>query len=236
MQENIFKISFDDKNYCEINLIGGGILDLYLGGKRILYSGERPDGGNAFTHPCIPNFNIAKDMPNHGPARKEQWNKVDNNTINWTMNAIEGIYPAGIEATRIFEIKEKEILVTTIVKNNGEKELPTNIAEHNYFYCPKDEIKNVKVNGTFFHEKALEADAQFNPWQDENIIEIPNIGKLAFITSGYKAFAQWSQPKATFACVEPIEIMPPKPEEFHNSSPILKPNQIKEFKYNVRLT
>ena len=27
--------------------------------------------GKAFTHPCIPNFNIAKDLPNHGPARKE---------------------------------------------------------------------------------------------------------------------------------------------------------------------
>lgn len=235
MQENIFTISFDKNNYCQINLTGGGVMDLYLSGKKIFYSGQRPDGGSAFTHPCIPNFNIAQDMPNHGPARKEQWEKVSENTITWEMTEIPNIYPQGIVAERSFAIGDKYLTVTTRIKNTGEETLPTNIAEHNYFACPSEEVKNVMVNGNYFHPEALRANAQFNPWQDKNIIYIPNIGEFEFNISGYQAFAQWSQPNAPFACIEPIEIMPPQTDEFHTQSPKIKPGESKTFSYTIRL-
>jgi len=221
---------------CEIDLIGGGITNLYLDNKHILYAGPRPDGGKAFTHPCIPNFNIAKDLPNHGPARKESWEQIDDNTISWVMTEIKGIYSAGIKATRKFKLKDKAITVTTTIINTGENSLPTNIAEHNYFVCPKDKVKDVKINGILFHEKAQLADAQFNPWQDENILEIPSIGKLEFNTKRYAAFAQWSQPNAPFACIEPIEILPPKPDSFFEVAPKITPGETKVFEYTIRLS
>jgi galactose mutarotase-like enzyme len=220
---------------CEIDLTGGGITNLYLNNKHILYAGPRPDGGKAFTHPCIPNFNIAKNLPNHGPARKETWEKINDNTIVWEMKEIENIYPKGIKATREFKLKEKSITVTTTIENIGSEELTTNIAEHSYFACPKEEVKNVKVNGILFHKEALKANAQFNPWQDKNILEIPSIGKLEFNTKGYKAFAQWSQIDAPFACVEPIEIMPPEPEDFFEIAPKMKPGETKVFEYIIKL-
>lgn len=210
-------------------------MDIYLDGKKILYSGQRPDSGVAFTHPCIPNFNIAKDLPNHGPARKEQWEKVSENTIAWQMTEIPNVYPQGIVAERSFEIGDKYLTVTTTIKNTGGKILSTNIAEHNYFACPSDEVKNVRVNGKSFHPEALKANAQFNPWQNKNIISIPTIGQLEFNTSGYQAFAQWSQPNAPFACIEPIEIMPPHPDEFHTQSPKIKPGELKVFSYTIKL-
>lgn len=220
---------------CEIDLIGGGVTNLYLDGKHILYAGPRPDGGKAFTHPCIPNFNLAKDLPNHGPARKEKWEQLDNNSVSWTMKEIKGIYPAGIKAIRKFELGEKSIAVTTTITNIGKSDLPTNIAEHNYFACPKDEVKNVKINGNIIHEEALKANAQFNSWQDKNILEIPGIGKLQFNTKGYKAFAQWSQPEAPFACIEPIEVRPPQSDDFFKIAPKIRPGETKVFEYTILL-
>jgi len=220
---------------CEINLLGGGIMNLYLAGKHILYAGTRPDGGQAFTHPCIPNFNIAKDLPNHGPARKELWDKVNENTISWEMTAIENIYPAGIKATRQFEIDEKSFTTITTIENRGSINLATNIAEHNYFNCPKEEVKNVKINGQTIHKEALKASAQYNHWQDKNILEIPGLGKLQFNTSGYQAFAQWTQPNAPFVCIEPIEIIPPNPEDFKKNSPKINPGEKKLFSYTITL-
>ncbi|MDH5533598.1 MAG: hypothetical protein OEX81_04185 [Candidatus Pacebacteria bacterium] len=236
-KKNILSLQSDTnpKTKCEIDLIGGGITSLFLNGKRVLYAGPRPDGGMAFTHPCIPNFNLAKDLPNHGPARKDAWIKEDDNTISWEMKEIENIYPKGIKATREFKLGDKSITVITTISNNGENDLPTNIAEHNYFSCPKDEVKNVKVNGVPFHKEAQLANAQFNPWKNENILEIPLIGKLEFITSGYNAFAQWSQPDAHFACIEPIEIMPPEPNKFMEIAPKLKPGATKVFKYIIKV-
>lgn len=210
-------------------------MNLYLAGKHVLFAGTRPDGGQAFTHPCIPNFNIAKDLPNHGPARKEMWNKVNEKTISWEMTAIEGIYPAGIKAIRQFEISEKSFTTTTTIKNIGNVSLPTNIAEHNYFACSQDEVKNVKINGQPIHQEALKANAQFNPWQDKNILKIPKLGELQFNTTGYQAFAQWTQPNAPFICIEPIEILPPNPTDFMEVSPKINPGETKIFSYTIVL-
>jgi len=225
-----------ENSYCEINMLGGGIMNLYLNGKHILYAGTRPDGGQAFTHPCIPNFNIADDLPNHGPARKELWTLVNDNTITWEMSEIDDIYPSGIKATRQFEISKKSFTVSTTIKNISKTSLPTNIAEHSYFACPKDQVKNIKINGKPFHKEALQANAQFNPWQNKNILEIPFLGEIKFNTTGYNAFAQWSQPEAPFACIEPIEIMPPRPENFMSSAPLLSPNKEKLFIYSIVIT
>ena len=227
--------SENNKTHCEIDLIGGGITHLYIDGKQIFYTGPRPDGGKAFTHPCIPNFNIADDLPNHGPARKEAWTQINDQTISWEMTEIEGIYPKGIKATREFNLQEKAITVTTTIENDGSSDLPINIAEHCYFACPKDKVKDVKVNGNSFHKEALLANAQFNPWQDNNILEIPEIGKLEFITSGYHAFAEWTQPEAPFACVEPIQIMPPQADQFMELAPKLKTGQKQIFRYTIKL-
>jgi galactose mutarotase-like enzyme len=236
-KSNTFQLTHHTNNNtnCEITLDGGGIMNLYLDGKHILYAGPRPDGGQAYTHPCIPNFNIAKDLPNHGPARKELWTKINENTISWEMKEISGIYPVGIKATRQFQLSEKSITVTTIIENIGESELPTNIAEHNYFVCLKDKVKDIKINGVLFDKKAQQANAKFSPWQDTNNLEIPEIGTLQFNTTAYQAFAQWSQPEAPFACIEPIEIMPPKPEDFMRKTPKIKPGERKTFSYTIKL-
>ena len=166
---------------------------------------------------------------------KKMWERLDDNSICWTMKEIKGIYPVGINAIRKFMFGEKSITVTTIINNNGKVDLPTNIAEHNYFVCPTDEVLNVTINGNNFHPEAAQAIAQFNPWQDKNTIDIPSIGKLQFNTSGYDAFAQWSQPNAPFVCIEPIEIIPPGSNDFMEIAPKIKPGETKIFEYTISL-
>jgi galactose mutarotase-like enzyme len=225
----------DPSTRCDINLVGGGIMDLFIKDTQILYSGPRPDGGIAFTHPCIPNFNLAKDLPNHGPARKELWKKIDATTIAWEMTAIDGIYQEGITAQRSFSLTENSCTVVTTIENKGKQSLPINIAEHTYFTCPTERVKDITINGVPFSKEAQQANAQFNPWQNNSNIYIPGTGNLSFTTSGYDAFAQWSQPGAPFACIEPIQVLPPQPEQFMNDAPLILPQQVNTYSYTLTL-
>lgn len=224
------------KTTCQVDSIGCGIGELWLDGKQILWTGARPDGGRGFTHPCIPNFNLAENMPNHGPARKEEWTKESDNCWSWKMSEIPNIYPTGIEAKREFLLGEKSLTVVTTIKNNSDVSLPINVAEHHYFLCSPNKRSEVKVNGLPFSKTGLVGEAEFNPWnKNEHLIEIPEVGTIKMAVSGYKAFAQWSQPDANFVCVEPIQVMPPTPEDFAQLVPHITPGETKVFRYTLSL-
>ncbi len=221
---------------CQIDPTGCGLGEVWLGGKQILWTGNRPDGGRGFTHPCIPNFNLAQDLPNHGPARKEVWTQVDENSWTWKMSEIKNIYPAGLETRRQFVLGNKELTVTTTIKNNSAIALPINIAEHHYFICDPASRVHVLVNGKTFSQTGLIGEAEYNPWpHNEHLVEIPNIGKIKMSVEGYGAFAQWSQPDANFICVEPIQVMPPAPEAFASQAPKIMPQESKIFSYTLSL-
>ncbi len=220
----------------EIDSVGASISRLKLKGVELIWSGTRPDGGKGITHPCIPNFNIADGLPNHGPARKEEWKAVSEKSFSWSMGVIEGVYPAGIEATRTFEMKDDSLTVTTKITNHSNQDLPINIAEHNYFRCQSEQRSNVKVNGVLFDEQALSANAKYLPIGGNELrIEIPNLPVMVMSVDGYSAFAQWSQPEASFVCVEPIQVLPLEPSEFMSKAPRLKAGDEKVFRYELRV-
>lgn len=224
------------KTICQIEPIGCGVNELYLDGKQILWSGVRPDAGKGFTHPCIPNFNLAKDLPNHGPARKELWLQQSENTWSWQMLEIPEIYPAGLAATRSFKLERESFTVTTTIFNQGQKALPINIAEHHYFKCESNDREKVLVDGKTFSKSGLEGNAEFNRWQvGTHNLFIPGIGQIKLDVAGYEAFAQWSQPEANFVCVEPIQVLPPNSAKFKEEAPQLLPGETKIFSYTLSL-
>lgn len=226
----------NSKTTCQIEPMGCGIGELYLDGKQILWSGVRPDGGKGFTHPCIPNFNLAQNLPNHGPARKELWLQQNENTWSWQMLEIPEIYPAGLVATRSFKLENESITVTTAITNQGQKPLSINIAEHHYFKCEPNNRADVLVDGEAFSKSGLSGEAEFNPWQEgKHDLFVPGVGQIKFDVAGYAAFAQWSQPEANFVCVEPIQILPPDPTKFEEQAPKLLPEETKIFSYSLSL-
>lgn len=226
----------NSKTTCQVEPVGCGLGEVWLNGQQIIWTGIRPDGGKGFTHPCIPNFNLAENLPNHGPARKEAWTKETDSSWTWKMSEIPDIYPAGIEAQREFLLDDKSLTVTTTIKNNSDVALPINIAEHHYFLCSPDRRAEVKVNGLSFSKTGLIGETEFNPWsKNEHLIEIPDVGTIKMTISGYGAFAQWSQPDANFVCVEPIQVMPPAPEDFTHQAPKINSGETKVFSYTLSL-
>lgn len=226
--------SLDQSSLVEIDIIGASITRLQLRGQEILWSGTRPDNGKGITHPCIPNFNIATGLPNHGPARKEEWKQVDEKTFSWSMQPIDDLYPAGIESTRVFELRDDKFLVTTTIHNTSNKDLPINIAEHNYFACEPSQRSSVKINGISFDAGGLEANAKYLPIIGSELrIEIPERPTILMTVEGYAAFAQWSQPDAPFVCVEPIQVLPLEPDAFMTQAPKLKAGEKKVFRYEI---
>lgn len=222
---------------CAIDTLGCGITKLILQDQEILWSGTRPDGGKGFTHPCIPNFNLAEGLPNHGPARKEEWQRIDESTFTWQMAEIPGVYTAGIQATRMFTLSTEQLSVTTEIANKGKSSLPINIAEHHYFSCPSELRSQVKVNGKEFDIGALAGQALYSPLVGEQLeIVFPQGIQVVMTVEGYAAFAQWSLPDAEFVCIEPIQIMPPEPTEFFAMAPQLQPEEKKIFRYTLSIT
>jgi len=221
-------------SFLEIDPIGASITRLMLNNIEIMWSGTRPDGGKGVTHPCIPNFNIADGLPNHGPSRKEAWKKLNVTTFSWSMSAIDPIYPAGLEATREFLLEDGKFSVTTRIVNTSDRELPINIAEHHYFQCDTNARQYVKVNGAIFDKGGLEANAKNLPiGGNELIIEIPGKPMIRMNVEGYSAFAQWSQPDAPFVCIEPIQVLPLEPAKFMSDAPKIKPQEEKVFQYLI---
>ena len=219
-----------------IDTQGASIAGLRLKNRELVWSGTRPDGGKGITHPCIPNFNIAEGLPNHGPDRKEEWKQTSKVIFSWKMQAIADVYPAGLEATRTFQLEENKLTVITTIQNNSNQELPINIAEHHYFTCDVNKRAKVKVNGMLFDKNALNAQAKFSEiGGNELIIEIPDQPSIKLTVNGYSAFAQWSQPDAPFVCVEPIQVMPLYPAKFISDAPKIKPGETKEFRYEVEV-
>lgn len=220
----------------EIDSLGASITRLKLKETDILWSGTRPDGGKGITHPCIPNFNIADGLPNHGPARKEDWEQIDDHTLSWSMNAIDAIYPVGIDATRVFELADDKLTVTTIIANHSTQDLPINIAEHHYFACEPDQRPAVTVNGIPFDQGGLMGTAKYLPLEGNTLtIEIPDKPSITLTVEGYGAYAQWSLPNAPFVCVEPIQVLPPEPADFMTEAPKLKAGEEKKFRYEIRV-
>lgn len=235
MSEIVTLVSpLNQKTTCQIDPTGCGLGEVWLNGIKVLWTGVRPDGGKGFTHPCLPNFNLAEGLPNHGPARKAEWLQEDEQTWSWRMAEIPGIYPEGLEATRVFELGEASLTVTTTVTNQGTEPLAINVAEHHYFACPPTKRAKVKVDGHLFSPSGLKGEAEFKTWSEgEHLLEIPETGTIKLAVQGYQAFAQWSQPGAEFICVEPLQVLPPAPAKFLQTAPKLLPGESKIFSYTL---
>lgn len=221
------------KNYYSIDPLGCRVTELVLGGKKIFWSGVRPDGKAASTHPCLPHFGQVTEgplaaLPQHGPARNEQWERVQskNHSIHnheqkyyWEMKTVPGIYPDGLVVYRTVELsKAGTFTLTTAVHNHGDQPLPINPGEHGYFAVPYRLRNEVKVNGERIPD--VWPETFYGDLKEVNTLVHPKIGTLELTVHNFKRFAAWSVPEAEFICIEPIWGLP---NSVNRSTHVLQP-------------
>ena len=200
------------KHSMSIESMGCRVTELVLNQKKIFWSGIRPDGKPASTHPCLPNFGLItkgplKALPQHGPARNQEWQLIKTSplTYQWQMEPIDGFYPKGLVTIRQFELSEAgEFKFELILENQGRKSIRANPGEHIYFNCAYNLRKQVRINDTSVDPKSWETTIYLPLNQGENRLYIPTIGKLCLTVSRYTKCACWSVPNACFICIEPI--------------------------------
>ena len=142
-QDNSNQVELMDggENSVRVDLFGGKIVELILGGKKILSEFNRIDGGRGETHPCSPNFGPVDNkygLGQHGPARKSLWTRLeDDNQDKLTMkHEIDpNAFPqfSGLVIEQSLYLKNGEFVIETTHTNNGGSEIPVNFGEHFYF-------------------------------------------------------------------------------------------------------
>lgn len=223
------------QSHVEIDPMGCRILDVSLHGTRVLWSGERPGGGMGSTHICVPNFDKAEGLPNHGPARNEAWQDEQDGILTWIMEPIDGMYPGGLEVRRRHQLASGEFRMMTHVTNSTGEDVRINLGEHHYFPCPVGKQAEVLVNGEPFGPLAADDQTQYREIGAENTWEIRELGTIHFIQSGYTHVALWSLSGAEYVCIEPIQMIPPKPDKFFDEAVVLAEDQKMEFSYSLSL-
>lgn len=219
-----------DPYHFSIDPMGCRVTELVLNGKTVFWSGLRPDGKQASTHPCLPHFGQVTtgplaQLPQHGPARNETWilvgqeKSTEGVRYKWEMQSVEGVYSKGLVAYRTFELTENLFTLTTSVHNHGSEVLPINPGEHCYFAIPYTNRGLVKVNGQLIPD--IWPETYYGSLKTHNTLDLPGIGKLQLMAKNFKHFAAWSVPGAEFICIEPIW---DRPETVNQSSHRLHPN------------
>lgn len=189
-----------------VNLNGGRVEQLEIGGFKILGTYERIDGKTGNTHVCTPNFGDELSefkLPFHGPSRNGKWEMIRDEDnlmeIEYLMKG-EGLYPSDLKIRQIFKIINEEFFQTVLVKNAGELIAPVNIAIHYYFDMPLG-FENLMINGVLVKENVI-ADSDI---EAKEINEIHDGKRKIFMrTKNVEKLHLWSGGDEKFCCIEPV--------------------------------
>lgn len=189
----------------KLNLDGGRIDKLEIGGNKILDRFERIDGKIGSTHICIPNFGgelSEYGLPFHGYARNEKWEILEERDnfikIRYLMKN-KDLYPTNLEIIQTFDF-EKKFIHKVMVKNIGERKAPINIAIHYYFNMPYG-WQDLKINGEEVR-RIVEKDSEIMARKNNVITD----GKRTIImeTKNVRDLHLWSGGNQNFCCIEPV--------------------------------
>ena len=158
------------------------------------------------------------DLPQHGPARNQQWKSIQTTEgVDLTLNSnveTKKVYPYdfNLSVSNRFE-KDGSITITEEVQNlESNKDLPISMGLHPYFKVPNELKKDIQFNfegGKFIEENIDKwANGKYIWIENPNTpmeVQIPNLGKLTFkVSPEYKKIWIWSQPGKDFICIEPV--------------------------------
>ncbi len=238
---NIKKINY--KNWIlEIDLNGGRIVNLERDNKQILGTFERIDEKKGNTHVCIPNFGkegMEKyDLPFHGPSRNEEWMLVEQDDnkikISYEFKAIQK-YLSNLLIEQEFSL-ENGFKHKVTVKNIGEKDVPVNVAIHNY-WAVNNSWLDLKINSVDVSQ-IIKDDDYFNI-ENENIILFSDGRKFNFNLKGLNYVRLWTGRKGDrdsvvydqkYVCIEPAI---GKGNYFGSEESILKVGETKEVEQTI---
>lgn len=243
-----------------LNLMGGRLESLKLGGLQLVFSGTRIDGGTGSTHLCSPNSGSAKkgpvedgyDLDDHGPGRKDEWEELESGPdfikIGYVIKG--GKYPSGMHVTQEYRFIDRGVKITTRHenKNKDHQLLPKNEATHMYWITEfgatregrgweNADGENVKVNGQDVAQMIRDDTGMF--WRDENDIEMPGRPTLRVKQTGLPYVQGWAakdestgQYDSKYACLEPAE----GPEErFGTPKSMIAPGESRETELFIQV-
>lgn len=235
------KIS-NDKWILRIDTDGGRIISLEKNGQQILGTFERIDGKKGNTHVCVPNFGEEGvdeyDLPFHGPCRNEEWMLVEKTEnkfkISYEFRATEK-YSSNLFIEQEFSL-ENGFKQKVTVKNIGGKDVPVNVAIHNYWMINNGWL-GLKINDIDVSH-IIKNDDYFDI-RNENIILISDSKKFNFNLKGFNCVRLWTGRKGEgdnivydqkYVCIEPAI---GKNGFFGSEESILKAGETKEVEQAI---
>ena len=238
---NIIKV--ENKNWVvEIDLNGGRVVSLKKNNQEILGTFERIDGKKGNTHVCVPNFGeegMEKyDLPFHGPSRNEEWRlikKTENKIkISYEFKSTEK-YLSNLLIEQEFSLKNG-FRHRVVVKNIGEKDVPVNVAIHNYWTINNSWL-GLKINDVDVSQ-IVKNDDYFEV-KDKNVILFSDRKEVNFNLKGLNNVRLWVARKGDennivydqkYVCIEPVI---GKGNFFGSEESILKVGKTKEVEQTV---
>ncbi len=210
----------DGEHSVSVDLVGGKITQLVLGGKTVLGSFDRIDGGVGETHPCTPNFGPVDEkygVKQHGPGRKLPWERVSDDgdeKLKMRLEIDGDDYPkfAGLVVEQAFSFESGEFVVTTTHTNNGKDKMPINFGEHFYFNTPLVSWDGLEINGRSMKDKVKNTGVI--GLLDENIISGLSVGEIILKQEGLEKAVLWTGRNREeefdkhYVCIEPVEGSP----------------------------
>ncbi|PIP30953.1 hypothetical protein COZ22_04295 [bacterium (Candidatus Howlettbacteria) CG_4_10_14_3_um_filter_37_10] len=177
-------------------------------------------GGNFL---AFPNFGPDALLGQHGFARNNAWtwDKQTENSVELSFKPgnvkdreLDNLYPYDFENKMNVSVGDKSIKYDFLVKNNGDKKLPTTLGFHPFFAIDNDIEKQVTTNlegfnlegRTWEKEKDDHLSKPLYDVPEDGCIEINVPGKGTFkmnVSSEFKKVLVWKEPGANFLCFEP---------------------------------
>jgi galactose mutarotase-like enzyme len=234
MQKEIFNNGWK----LVIETKGGRIVNLDKDGQNILGTFERIDGKQGNTHVCVPNFGEEGmeeyGLPFHGPSRNEEWNLIEQTDkkirINFKFEGTEK-YLGKLLIEQEFDL-EDGFRQKIRVENIGEKDVPVNLAIHNYWNA-KNGWQGLKINESDV-SKIVKNDDYFEV-KNQNIILFPDGRKMRLDLDGFTSVRLWTgrndgQYDQSYVCIEPVI---GGEGYFGNERSILKVGEVKEANQRI---
>ncbi len=199
----------------EIDLDGGRIVSLKKSDELVLGTFQRIDEKKGNTHVCVPNFGeegMEKyELPFHGPSRNEEWILVEETEnklkISYEFRATEK-YLSNLLIEQEFNL-ENGFNHKVTVKNIGGKDVPVNVAIHNYWVVNNGWL-GLRINDVDVGQ--IVKDDDYFDVGSENIILFPDSRKFNFNLKGFNCVRLWTGRKGegknivydeSYVCIEP---------------------------------
>jgi galactose mutarotase-like enzyme len=194
----------------KIDLIGGRIVELRYGKRKILGTYKRIDGKTGNTHICVPNFGneggVEFGLPFHGGGRNKVWETEGRGLRLQCLLQHTEKYRTDLLVCQTFTFQKNSFIHEVVVEHLAGEPVPLNIGIHNYWDTPngwdgilvnnENVTEQVKKNGIVSIKR-------------KNVISLPHKTPILWETQGFLQAVLWASFKGDefdpkYVCIEPI--------------------------------